>query len=75
MPFVDYDEAQAVCSDCGRAFPSEEALAEHRRETHDPSSGSDPGDPPRAEVPCAVCGARFRSVAALAAHNRQAHTR
>lgn len=35
MPYVEYDEARAVCSECGRAFPDEEALAAHRRESHD----------------------------------------
>lgn len=35
MPYVEYDEARAVCSECGRAFPDEEALEAHRRESHD----------------------------------------
>jgi hypothetical protein len=34
MPYVEYDEVQAVCSDCGRIFPSEDALSAHRAESH-----------------------------------------
>jgi hypothetical protein len=34
MPFVEYDEVEAVCADCGRLFRSEEALELHRRESH-----------------------------------------
>ena len=30
MPYVEYDEVEAICSGCGRAFRSEEALAEHQ---------------------------------------------
>lgn len=75
VPFVDYDEARANCADCGRNFPSEEALAEHRRDTHDPAADRRKAAPPTVTVRCAVCGGQFRSVAALAAHNRDAHTR
>jgi len=75
VPFVDYDETRANCADCGRNFPSEEALAEHRRETHDPAADRRTPARPSPAVECAVCGGRFRSVAALAAHNQDAHTR
>ena len=34
MPYVEYDEAGAVCSECGRQFPDEEALDAHRRASH-----------------------------------------
>ncbi|HLM91149.1 MAG TPA: hypothetical protein VK424_03755 [Thermoplasmata archaeon] len=34
MPYVEYDEVEAVCADCGRIFRSEEALALHRLESH-----------------------------------------
>ncbi|MGA8663591.1 MAG: hypothetical protein WB809_00760 [Thermoplasmata archaeon] len=34
MPYVEYDEVEAVCADCGRIFRSEEALALHRQESH-----------------------------------------
>lgn len=75
MPFVEYDEEHAICSDCGRHFPSDEALDAHRRDAHVPAG--DPGEPAPARRPavCAVCGARFPSVAALTAHNRETHTR
>jgi hypothetical protein len=36
MPYVEYDEVQATCSDCGRTFLSEEALAAHRAQSHGP---------------------------------------
>lgn len=75
MPFVEYDEAGAICSDCGRSFPSEETLSEHRRNTHPPSGEGPARRGPTDPVVCAVCGDRFRSVAALADHNRVAHTR
>jgi hypothetical protein len=72
VPYVEYDEAQAVCSDCGRAFPSEESLAVHRTDAHagldTPSASAAP------RVPCSVCSATFRSTAALQEHNRRAHT-
>jgi hypothetical protein len=35
MPYVEYDEVQAACSDCGRIFRSEEALEAHRKESHE----------------------------------------
>ncbi|MGP8072266.1 MAG: hypothetical protein ACLPZM_03950 [Thermoplasmata archaeon] len=34
MPYVEYDEVEAVCAECGRIFRSEEALELHRRESH-----------------------------------------
>lgn len=34
MPYVEYDEAGAVCAECGRQFPDEEALDAHRRASH-----------------------------------------
>jgi hypothetical protein len=34
MPYVEYDEVEAVCAECGRIFRSEEALEAHRRESH-----------------------------------------
>ena len=72
MPYVEYDEVQAACSDCGRAFPSEESLDEHRREAH---GGLDrPSTAPLPRVACSVCQATFRSTAALTEHNRRAHT-
>jgi len=37
MPYVEYDEVEAMCSDCGRTFRSEEALSLHREESHRPT--------------------------------------
>ena len=48
MPYVEYDEVEAVCADCGRIFRSEDALEAHRRESHmtlTPSPNR-PGDRP-----------------------------
>ena len=72
MPYVEYDEVHSTCSDCGRLFPSEESLADHRRESH---AGSEParGAPPRREFECSVCHQRFRSTVNLTEHNRRAH--
>jgi uncharacterized C2H2 Zn-finger protein len=36
MPYVEYDEIEATCSDCGRLFRSEEALEAHVAEVHRP---------------------------------------
>jgi uncharacterized C2H2 Zn-finger protein len=73
MPYVEYDEVQAVCSDCGRIFPTDEALAAHRTEAH---SGLEPpgGASKPKQIECSVCQKRFRSTAALTDHNRKAHT-
>jgi hypothetical protein len=73
MPYVEYDEVQAVCSDCGRIFPNDEALASHREEAH---SGLEVpgGDAKAQQIECSVCHRRFRSTAALTDHNRKAHT-
>jgi uncharacterized C2H2 Zn-finger protein len=35
MPYVEYDEVEAVCPECGRIFRSEEALEAHQRESHE----------------------------------------
>jgi uncharacterized C2H2 Zn-finger protein len=73
VPYVEYDEVEAVCSDCGRIFPSEESLAAHRNEAH--AGLVEPeGKAPAHQIPCSVCHKRFRSTAALAEHNRKAHT-
>jgi hypothetical protein len=73
MPYVEYDEVQAICSDCGRIFPNVEALDLHRDEAHSgleaPASASKVK-----QIECSVCHGRFRSTAALTDHNRKAHT-
>lgn len=72
MPYVEYDEVEAICADCGRVFRSEEALADHRAEAHSGNEG-DAGRHP-AEVRCSICRQKFRSTTALQAHNAKAHT-
>ncbi len=34
MPYVEYDEIEAICPECGRVFLSEEALELHRQDSH-----------------------------------------
>jgi C2H2-type zinc finger len=49
MPYVEYDEVIASCSECGRAFRSEEDLEAHKAEVHEaPARGADltPGHDP-----------------------------
>ena len=72
MPYVEYDEGEAVCPQCGSAFRSVEVLEAHVRESHaDPGAAASKGSP-RA-VRCSVCGERLASVSALERHNRTAH--
>jgi hypothetical protein len=42
VPYVEYDEVEAICSDCGRTFRSEEALELHRAESHQPIDTTTP---------------------------------
>jgi hypothetical protein len=72
MPYVEYDEVEAICSDCGRTFRSEEALAAHRTESHE---GTDP--PVAASVPaeirCVSCHRKFATEAGRANHMTRVH--
>ena len=71
MPFVEYDEVEAACSECGRLFRSEDALKTHLAESH----GS--AEPVRTDVrtvACSVCDRTFPTLPGLAEHNRRAHT-
>ncbi len=70
MPFVEYDEVGAVCAECGRQFPNDEALATHKAESH----GLAPPAPEKHAVVCSVCHKRFPSIGQLSEHNRRAHT-
>jgi uncharacterized Zn finger protein len=72
VPYVEYDENEAVCPQCGSVFRSPEVLEAHRRESH---AGAASGAPPPAHktVRCSVCGSRLASVAALQRHNRESH--
>ncbi len=72
MPYVEYDEVEAVCSDCGRVFRSEDALVEHRTEAH--AGQESTSRPPAAKIRCSLCQKQFLSAAALREHNAKAHT-
>ncbi|MCI4330331.1 MAG: C2H2-type zinc finger protein [Thermoplasmata archaeon] len=74
MPYVEYDEVEAACAECGRLFRSEEALEAHRTDAH-------PGEAVTTTIPssaptirCTVCRMSFATLSALQRHNRQAHT-
>ena len=72
VPYVEYDETQAVCPQCGAAFRSPDILEEHLRDSHGgPAGGESEARPKR--VACSVCGARLPSVSALQRHNQEAH--
>ena len=73
MPYVEYDEVEAVCSDCGRIFRSQEALEGHRLESHDVKDRASAA-PVSPTVACSVCHREFRSAISLAEHNRRSHT-
>ncbi len=70
MPFVEYDEVGAVCAECGRQFPTEEALTVHKADSH----AQAPPEAKKQTVACSVCRRRFPSIGQLAEHNRRAHT-
>jgi uncharacterized Zn-finger protein len=72
VPYVEYDESEAVCPQCGSAFRSVEVLEAHVRESH-AAPGADVAKGSTKSVRCSVCGARLASIAALQRHNRQAH--
>ena len=74
MPYVEYDEVEAICRDCGRVFRSEEALDEHRSEAH-ASAVNAPSESVRPKtVKCSLCRQRFTTTAALQEHTRKAHS-
>ncbi|HKN07496.1 MAG TPA: C2H2-type zinc finger protein [Thermoplasmata archaeon] len=74
MPYVEYDEVEAVCRDCGRSFRSEDALEEHRKEAH-ASAGKAPEESARPRMlKCSLCREQFRTTAALQEHTRKAHS-
>lgn len=74
MPYVEYDEVEAACTECGRLFRSEEALASHREEAHAPGAGKAEPASPRKAIRCTVCHQTLPSLSALQRHSRQAHT-
>jgi uncharacterized C2H2 Zn-finger protein len=74
VPYVEYDETEAVCPQCGSTFRSPEILEAHVTDSHG-GPARDPPPPPAKEVRCSVCRTRLPSVAALERHNRLAHVR
>jgi len=72
VPFVEYDESEAICPQCGSAFRSPEVLEAHVQESH-AAPGSAPTKVAGKSVRCSVCSARLSSIAALQRHNREAH--
>jgi hypothetical protein len=77
MPYVEYDEVEAICSDCGRTFRSVEALAAHREEAHAGIVRRPPVAVKSAPVgeTCPVCHRPFDSATTLRAHQARAHPR
>jgi len=73
MPYVEYDEVELVCTDCGRAFRTDEALSAHRADAHAGLGGAGARPAAAHSVRCSLCGHAFPSVSALARHNRSAH--
>jgi DNA-directed RNA polymerase subunit RPC12/RpoP len=73
MPYVEYDEVEAICSDCGRIFRSEEALAAHRTESHAGLESSSRARATPESHPCPDCGEPFSSTEALRVHRRRSH--
>ncbi len=72
VPYVEYDETEAVCPQCGSVFRSQEVLDAHVAESHGVASAKTP-TPEAKAVRCSVCGRRFPSISALQRHNRTAH--
>lgn len=73
MPYVEYDEVEAICSDCGRMFRSEEALAHHRGESHSGSDLAGSSTPVFDALPCPECRETFESAEAVRVHRRRNH--
>ncbi len=73
MPYVEYDEVEAICADCGRIFRSEEALAVHRSESHAGVESRSVRTKPEAGFDCPECGETFASSEALRVHRKRSH--
>jgi len=73
VPYVEYDENEAVCPQCGSVFRTPEVLEAHLKESHEGQGGGPSTPPKKKTVRCSVCGARLSSITALERHNREAH--
>jgi uncharacterized C2H2 Zn-finger protein len=72
VPYVEYDEVEAICSDCGRIFRSEEALSAHREESHAGLVGGASTASP-SPLKCPECDREFDSPDALRVHRGRSH--
>lgn len=72
VPYVEYDETEAICPHCGSAFRSAEVLEAHIVESH-AAPGAEAAKRASKKVRCSVCGAGFSSIVALQRHNRAEH--
>jgi hypothetical protein len=70
VPYIEYDEVEAICPDCGRTFRSEEALTTHLQDSH---AGRDEGPTAIGSLVCPTCHRRADSEAALRAHVARIH--
>lgn len=75
MPYVEYDEVEAICSDCGRIFRSEDALAFHRDDSHGGAEESPRASGAPGGAVCPICRAPFRSDEMLRNHRASHKTR
>jgi uncharacterized C2H2 Zn-finger protein len=73
MPYVEYDEVEAICPDCGRIFRSEDALAAHREESHAGITSPAAAVTSSPSFPCPECGRPFDSREALRVHRGRSH--
>jgi uncharacterized C2H2 Zn-finger protein len=73
MPYVEYDEVEAICPDCGRIFRSEDALASHREESHAGLTSSAAAPTSTPSYPCPECGRPFDSKEAVRVHRGRSH--
>jgi DNA-directed RNA polymerase subunit RPC12/RpoP len=73
MPYVEYDEVEAICSDCGRIFRSEDALAAHREESHAGDRTAAAKGTTSPSVRCPECGRAFDSTEAVRVHRGRSH--
>jgi Zinc-finger of C2H2 type len=76
MPYVEYDDVAAVCSDCGMTFLSVEALEAHQAQVHPSGHGDAVPEPARpGSLRCESCQRLFSSASAFQDHNRIVHRR
>lgn len=74
MPYVDYDEVEAACAECGRLFRSPEDLEEHRRESHAPTRSTASPKQRKPTLACSICSRKFYSIGALQDHTHHDHS-